>query len=141
MTKLQTVWLHLSVALTALTGVVFAWMKYFMTGADEFSVVNHPLQPHLLAIHVVVAPLALFVLGWTFSNHMLPKARFGESKHRWSGFSSMFLIVPMTLSGYLLQVSTNESVRYAMSVAHWVSSGAFVLGYVLHLVVKREGQH
>lgn len=141
MTKLQTLWLHLSVALTAATGVVFAWMKYFMTGTDEFSVVNHPLQPHMLAIHVVVAPLALFVFGWTFSNHMLPKARFGESRHRWSGFSSMLLIIPMTASGYLLQVSTNESLRYAMSVAHWVSSGVFVVAYAVHLVVKREGQH
>jgi uncharacterized membrane protein YidH (DUF202 family) len=138
MTRTQLVYLHLSMALTTLTGVVFAWMKYFMTSTDEFSVVNHPLQPHMLAVHVVVAPLLLFILGWTFSNHMLPKYRFGGDPNRRSGIASMVLIVPMMLSGYLLQVSTGEALRQAMAVAHWVSSGVFVVGYVMHLIRRKE---
>ena|SRR5688572_28534461 len=137
MSRLQLLWLHLSVALTAITGVVFAVMKYFLETSDEFAVVNHPLQPHMLAAHVVIAPLALFVLGWTFSNHMLPKYRFSD-EHRKSGISSMLLLVPMTLSGYFLQIATNEALREAMAVAHWISSGLFVLGYVVHLILGRQ---
>jgi uncharacterized membrane protein YidH (DUF202 family) len=137
MNRTQLTWLHLSVALTAITGTVFAAMKYFMTPADEFAVANHPLQPHMLAAHVVVAPIALFVLGWTFSNHMLPKYRFSE-EHRKSGISSMLLLVPMTLSGYLLQIATNETVRQGMAVAHWVASGLFVIGYVVHVILGRR---
>ena len=138
MSRLQLFYLHASIALTAITGVVFAYMKYFMTGADEFSVVNHPLQPHMLAAHVVIAPLLLFVLGWVFSNHMLPKYRFGNGKNRRSGMWSMLLIAPMTLSAYFLQIATNETLREAMAVAHWVSSGLFVIGYVVHLVKPKE---
>jgi uncharacterized membrane protein YidH (DUF202 family) len=137
MNRNQLLWLHLTVALTAATGVVFAVMKYFMTMNDEFAVVNHPLQPHMLAAHVVIAPLALFVLGWTFSNHMLPKYRFSE-EHRKSGISSMLLILPMTLSAYLLQIATNETLRKAMAVTHWVASGLFVTGYVVHLILGRQ---
>lgn len=133
MSRLQLLWLHVSVALTAATGVVFAVMKYFLESTDEFAVANHPLQPHMLAAHVVIAPVALFVLGWTFSNHMLPKYRFSD-EHRKSGVSSMLLLVPMTLSGYLLQIATNETLREAMAVTHWISSGLFVLGYAVHLV-------
>ena len=139
MSGIQLLWLHLSVALTAVTGVVFAVMKYLMESSDEFAVANHPLQPHLLAAHVVIAPIALFVLGWTFSNHMLPKYRFSE-EHRKSGISSMLLLVPMTLSGYFLQIATNEALREAMEVAHWVSSGLFVVGYVVHLILGRRAQ-
>jgi uncharacterized membrane protein YidH (DUF202 family) len=135
--RLQLFWLHLTFALTAITGVVFAAMKYFMTSADEFSVVNHPLQPHMLAAHVVVAPVLLFILGWVFSSHMLPKYRFGNGKNRRTGIGAMVLILPMTLSAYLLQVSTNETLRQAMAWAHWITSGVFVLAYVVHLVIGR----
>ncbi|MDP9191682.1 MAG: hypothetical protein M3P06_08255 [Acidobacteriota bacterium] len=135
--RLQLFWLHLSIALTTATGVVFAVMKYFMESSDEFAVANHPLQPHMLAAHVVIAPLALFVLGWTFSNHMLPKFRFSEDSRK-SGIASMLLLVPMTLSAYLLQIATNETVREAMAVTHWIASGLFVIGYVAHLIVGRS---
>lgn len=137
MSRIQLGWLHVSVALTAATGIVFAFMKYFMTPADEFAVVNHPLQPHMLALHVVIAPLALFVLGWVFSSHMLPKYRFGDGTNRRSGVSAMILIVPMALSGYLLQVSTSETLREAMAVAHWISSGVFTVAYLIHLLRPR----
>jgi uncharacterized membrane protein YidH (DUF202 family) len=134
MSRTQLIWLHLSIALTAITGAVFAVMKYFMEGADEFSVVNHPMQPYMLAAHVVIAPAALFLLGWTFSNHMLPKYRFGDGSNKKTGVAQMALIVPMALSAYLLQVSTNETLREAMAMAHWITSGIFVLSYVVHLV-------
>ncbi|MEA2489263.1 MAG: hypothetical protein QOH21_1055 [Acidobacteriota bacterium] len=135
MKSTQLVWLHLSLALTTLTGAVFAWMKYLMTSDDEFAVINHPMQPHMLAAHVVVAPVLLFILGWTFSNHMLPKYRSGNPKHRRSGLSAMFLIAPMTLSAYLLQIATNEGVRQAMTWAHWGTSAVFVGVYVVHVIL------
>ncbi|HEY0159411.1 MAG TPA: hypothetical protein VGF28_19145 [Thermoanaerobaculia bacterium] len=136
MSRIQLVWLHLSVALTTITGVVFAAMKYFMTGDDEFAVVNHPMQPYMLAAHVVVAPVVLFLLGWTFSNHMLPKYRFGDGSNKKTGVAQMALIVPMALSAYLLQVSTNETMREVMAAAHWITSGVFVVAYVVHLLLK-----
>ena len=136
MSRKQLLWLHVSVALTAITGAVFAVMKYFMTSSDEFAVVNHPMQPYMLAAHVVIAPALLFVLGWTFSNHMLPKYRWGDGSNRKTGIAQMALIVPMALSAYLLQVSTIETMRQAMAVAHWITSGVFTLSYVIHLFFK-----
>jgi uncharacterized membrane protein YidH (DUF202 family) len=139
MSRLQLAWLHVSVGITAVTGIVFAVMKYVLTSADEFAVVNHPLQPWMLSTHVLVAPLALFILGWTFSNHMLPKWRFGDGTGRRSGTGAMWLIVPMVASGYLLQVSVEESLREAMAWAHGISSGLFAVVYVIHLL-KRSNQ-
>ena len=138
MSRTQLIWLHLSAALTALTGIVFAVMKYFMTSADEFAVANHPMQPYMLAAHVVIAPALLFLLGWTFSNHMLPKYRFGDGSNRKTGIAQMTLIVPMALSAYLLQIATNETLREAMAWAHWITSGLFVIGYLVHLIKPRN---
>lgn len=135
MNRTQLFWLHLSVALTTLTGAAFAVMKYVMKSDDELAVVNHPMQPHVLAAHVVVAPVLLFVLGWTFSNHMLPNYRFGDGTNRRSGLWSMLLIAPMTLSAYLLQIATNDAVRTAMTWVHGGTSALFVVGYVVHLIL------
>jgi uncharacterized membrane protein YidH (DUF202 family) len=134
MSRTQLIWLHLSLALTAITGVVFAVMKYFMRSEDEFAVANHPMQPYMLAAHVVVAPAVLFLLGWTFSNHMVPKYRFGDGSNVKTGIAQMALIVPMALSAYLLQIATNETMRDVMAWAHWITSGVFVIGYLLHLI-------
>jgi len=135
--RTQRLWLHGSVALATLTGVVFAIMKYFMKSADEFAVANHPWQPYMLAAHVVIAPALLFILGWTFSNHMLPKLRFGDGTRRRSGLASMALIAPVAVSAYLLQIATNETLRNAMAVTHWITSGVFVIAYAWHLLSSR----
>ena len=137
MTRTQLIWLHLAAALTTITGIVFAVMKYFMTATDEFSVINHPLQPHMLSAHVVVAPILLFVFGWTFSNHIWPKFRFGDDRSRKTGLAAMWLIAPMTLSAYLLQIATHEALQKAMAIAHWITSGVFVVAYVIHLFKPR----
>lgn len=138
MSRLQLVWLHLSVALTAITGIIFAVMKYFLKSDDDFAVANHPWQPHMLAAHVVLAPAALFILGWVFANHMLPKYLFGDGRNVKSGVAQMALILPMALSAYLLQVSTNETMREVMAWAHWITSAAFLLAYLIHLVIGRS---
>lgn len=136
MSRVQVIYLHACVALTAVTGIVFAWMKYAMKSSDPFAVANHPWQPAMLATHVVVAPLLLFGLGWIFSDHIWTKFRTPAAPQRGSGVWSMAAIVPMTLSGYLLQVSTSDAMRHAMAVTHWASSGLFVLAYAVHIVTK-----
>jgi len=137
MSRTQLLSLHISIALTALTGIVFAWMKYLMKSSDPFAVVNHPLQPHMLSAHVLLAPAMTFVLGWTFANHMWPRIILGDPRRRLTGLSSTILIAPMVVSGYLLQVSTSDAIRNAMAIAHGVSSVVFVIGYVAHLQGKR----
>lgn len=137
MSRAQIIYLHLTLALTTLTGLVFAAMKYWMKSEDEFAAANHPWQPHMLSAHVVIAPLLLFVLGWAFGNHIVPKLRFGgDEGNRRSGIWSMLLIAPMTLSAYLMQIATNEAIRKAMAITHWVTSAIFVIGYAAHLMAK-----
>jgi len=137
MSRGQVVYLHVTIAGVTLSGVVFAWMKYFLKPRDEFAVVNHPLQPHMLTAHVLIAPLAVFALGWTFANHIWP-AFVNHAPNRASGIAAMLLIVPMTLSGYFMQVTTGDALRHAYAVAHWITAGLFVVAYVVHLIPRKQ---
>ncbi len=136
MSRLQVVYLQACVALTAATGIVFAWMKYAMKSTDPFSVVNHPWQPFMLSAHVVVAPLLVFAFGWIFNEHIWAKFRNSAAPQRGTGIWSMAAIVPMVMSGYLLQIATAEATRQAMAIAHWISSAVFVLAYAVHVITK-----
>ena len=42
----------------------------------------------------------------------------------------------MALTGYLLQVITEERARHWMAVAHGITSGVFAISYVAHLFFK-----
>lgn len=134
MTRGQVVYLHVCVALTTLTGAAFAAMKYLMTTDDPFAAANHPAQPWALSSHVVVAPLLLFGLGWIFGDHIWPKFRYGNGRNRRSGIWSMATIAPMTLSAYLMQIATNDTLRDVMKYLHWGTSLLFVVAYAVHLV-------
>lgn len=134
----QAVFLNATVAGLTLTGGVFAWMKYAMKSSDPFAVVNHPWQPHMMTAHVLIAPLAVFALGWTFANHIWP-AFTGGAPNRASGIAATLLIIPMVMSGYLMQVTTGDALRKAFAISHWISVTLFVVAYVVHLVpVQRE---
>jgi hypothetical protein len=141
MSRAQVVYLQLCVLITALTGIVFAVMKYVMKSSDPFAVVNHPLQPFMLSAHVVIAPFLVFGFGWIFANHIWPGFTSGIARKRRSGLWSMAAIVPMVLSGYLLQVATADATRQAMAIAHWISSALFVLAYAIHLVTKKSARY
>ena len=127
---------NISAALMTLTGVIFAAMKYWMTSDDPFAVVNHPWQPHLLAAHVLLGPLAVFAFGWIFAGHVIP-ALANRAPKRGTGIAAMVFIALMVASGYLMQVSTGDATRQAFAIAHWISSGLFVVAYAAHLTGRR----
>ena len=135
MSRAQVALLQLSLLGMTLTGLVFAWMKYFMKSDDPFAVVNHPWQPHMMTAHVLLGPVAVFAIGWVFGNHIWPAYR-GGAPNRPSGIVSMLFIVPMTISGYLMQVSVADATRKAFAVTHWVSVALFLAAYVVHLINK-----
>jgi len=132
MSRAQAASLHLSIALMTVTGAVFAWMKYFMKSDDPFAVVNHPMQPWMLAAHVVIAPFSVFAIGWIFGPHIAPGLANRYAPKRRSGLWSFIAIAPMVVSGYLLQVATADATRKAMAVSHWIASAFFIVAYAIH---------
>jgi hypothetical protein len=115
------------------TGLVYWWMKEMMSPADEWSVLNHPWQGHVQHLHVVLAPLLVFLVGLVWQRHVAPGWRRG-THNRWSGMGMALNFVPMVASGYLLQVSSDEAWRSAWGWLHAGTGALWVVATLAHMV-------
>lgn len=123
---------HGSVALAGATGLVYGWMRYFAEPTDEFSIVNHPWEPDLKALHILLVPLLLFGCGLLWRTHVWKRIKSGYEERRYTGMALAILLLPMVLSGYALQVAAEEAWRDAWMWIHGVTSCLWVLLYLVH---------
>ena len=131
------IWLsHISTFLVTVSGVAYLWMKYFMETNDPFAIINHPWQPAMLSLHVLVAPALVFVVGLMVQSHIQRKLWSGTNSNRSSGLASMVTLPVMIASGYMLQVVTAPLLASITLGLHLVSSSIFVITYVTHQVVS-----
>jgi len=116
------------------TGLIYAFMRYFMTPVDEWSVVNHPWQPHVQHLHVLTAPLLVFACGLIWQRHIATRLGVDERRRGVSGPGLAVAFVPMIASGYLLQTTSTIGWRQTWLVVHLVTSGLWVLLIATHFL-------
>ena len=122
----------LSAAMTA-TGFLLFWMKYLLVSDDPLAVVNHPLQPLMLDLHLLASPAILVIFGIVFNAHVVSKLTKRVPLRR-SGLASLGTFGVMVLSGYLLQVAVHEYIRLAILWLHLGSGLVFAASYTVHVV-------
>ena len=127
---------HVLTVLLAGSGTVFFVMKYMVTTDDPFAVVNHPLQPVMLDLHLLAAPVLIFLFGLMFESHIQKKLQSAGRVNRRTGIIAAITFGTMSLSGYALQVSAIETLNRVALILHLVSSGVFVLSYAVHQLVN-----
>jgi hypothetical protein len=103
---------------TFVTGVIYLWMKYLLVSDDPLAVVNHPWQPGVLKLHILVAPLLVFSIGLVTLRHVWRHLRSKTRDGRRSGLLTAVILAPMIASGYLIQTLTEESWLRSMAFAH-----------------------
>lgn len=119
------------------SGVAYGVLRYLWPRDDPFALVNHPWQPHLQHLHVLVAPLAVFALGAVWVAHVRP-ARAAEAARRGSGAVAWWLAVVMVASGALIQVLTDSVARAAAGWVHTAASLAWLSALLLHCRRDRQ---
>jgi hypothetical protein len=124
--------LHLSSLLVGGTGLVYAWMIYLVRPSDPYALVNHPWQPQVQHLHILVAPLLVFAAGLIWRRHVWAGWKKGGRDRLKSGVSLALTLVPMVISGYLIQTAVEESWRHAWVIVHLMASGLWLVGYLLH---------
>jgi hypothetical protein len=135
MSRFEAWALHLGTALVGGTGLVYAWMLYLLTPADPFAVVNHPWQPAVQHLHVWLAPLLVFGAGMIWRAHAWAHLQRGVRRRRGSGLTLMLTLVPMVVSGYLIQTAVTEVWRTAWVAIHLTASGLWLTGHAAHLLL------
>jgi hypothetical protein len=132
MSRASAWFVHASVLLAGATGVIYGWMRYFAVPTEEFSVVNHPWQPEFKALHILLVPLLLFGCGLLWRGHVWARIRSGAPQRRSTGLALAGLLLPMALSGYLLQVAADPTWREGWIWTHGLSSSLWLLIYAWH---------
>ena len=138
---------HLAVLLVGGSGLIWAWMRYLYEAPvdpdDEFglmALVAHPQEPLIQALHVVTAPLLVFAVGLLWRDHVWKRVKNGFPLRRQTGLLLFALVAPMTLSGYLLQVSVDESARSFWQWTHVATSVLWTAGYLIHQLRPRRAR-
>jgi hypothetical protein len=134
MSRFESWALHLSTFLVGGTGLVYAWMAYLVRPTDPYAIVNHPWQPHVQHLHVLVAPLLVFAAGLIWQRHVWSHWSQGVKRGKRSGVGMVLTLVPMVASGYLIQTAVDDSWRKAWVVVHLIASGLWLAGYLVHQV-------
>ncbi|HEY4565474.1 MAG TPA: hypothetical protein VIJ36_21035 [Thermoanaerobaculia bacterium] len=132
MSRFEAWMLHVSNLLVGGTGLVYAWMLYLVKPTDPYAVVNHPWQPQVQHLHILVAPLLVFTAGLVWRRHVWSQWKRGMEDRRRSGLSLVSLLVPMIVSGYLIQTSVDDRWRRIWVWVHLVTAGLWLLGYLAH---------
>jgi hypothetical protein len=142
MMKRYEAWLHhLANILVGGSGVCYAVMRYLLSPEDEYALVNHPWQPTVLHLHVVTAPLLVFVVGLIWRRHVAERWRSQLVSRKTSGLLLAVLLPVMVFSGYIVQVSVEPNTRFISAQSHlWVSL-VWVLGYLAHQLAARRRRH
>lgn len=126
-----------SSAVTAATGVVYWWMDRFLEPVGEWAVINHPLQPWVLKAHIVAAPVLVFAIGLIAADHVWKHFVRKVRKARRSGLLTGAVLVPMILSGYLIQVVTAVTPLEAIAWVHIGTGLVYAIGTAAHAVGVR----
>jgi hypothetical protein len=126
----------LLVLAVSVTGFAYLWMKYALTTDDPFAVTNHPLQPLMLSAHVLFSPPLILMFGIILNSHILRKIGARGIPNRVSGLLSLGTFAAMTISGYMLQVTTAAALLRGLVMVHVVSGVVFSGAYAVHLIVS-----
>ncbi len=110
------------------------WTQHLGGSSDPWALVNHPLEPWLLKIHILVAPVFVFAVGLITIRHVLMHIRARIRRGRLSGLAMVWLMIPMVGSGYLIQVVSTEGWLTGLAIAHIVTGAIFLLAIAAHRV-------
>ena len=133
MSALERWSLHITALLTAGTGLLDGGLRWFGQRMGEFGPEPSPWLGLAQHLHVLVAPLLVFTLGVLVRGHLWARLRAGTGGRR-TGLGIAFLIAPMVLSGYAVQVAVDPAWRTALSWSHGISAGLFLLAYAGHVL-------
>ncbi len=140
MTRTERWLLWIATLLVGASGLALGSMKYLMRTDDPYAVVNHPLQPLALKLHVLSAPLLVFALGLVYRKHIWSHWVSAQPRGRGSGVTAWLTLLPMILSGYWIQVATDRGWLRWIVGTHLVFGGAYLVGFVLHQLRVRVGR-
>lgn len=127
--------IYAAAAELAITGIAWLIFHFFLRPVGEFGESVHPLEPWMMKLHGAGVMVTLFFLGSLMNSHIRRALKAG--RNLWSGWAMIVSLSALIVSGYALYYVAGETDRPAWSVFHWGLGLAFLLLFVLHIVLGR----
>ena len=140
MTRFQRCLFWASSVATGVTGAAYWWMQNMMEPVSEWAVINHPLQPWVLKANIVVAPVLIFAVGLIAGQHIWNHFRTSIQTARRTGLVTMYVMGPLVISGYLIQVVTHSGWLAGVVWVHIGTGVLYLLGIAAHQRVLRAAK-
>lgn len=133
--KTEKYFFLISFVVLAITGLCYLYFRDLAPkSSDPFSVVSSPWQSWMIKLHVIVAPLFVFMVGWVVAQHAWPRYRQRRKRGKKSGISNMLLLVIAVATGYLLQIFTDD---ICLRWTSWIHIGVSALCLLVLLIHQK----
>ncbi len=138
LSRRHRVWLHSTFTLLFLSGALWWILHRWFQVESDFGPQPHPAQRWLIPLHGAAAMLTLVVIGTLIPLHI--KRGWQARLNRPNGILLIAFISLLSLSGYALYYSGNESLRSFASSAHTVLGLALPAMLLWHIVSGRRAR-
>ena len=139
MKTFEKYWFLSSFAILFVSGLAFLYLRDFAPRPeDAFSVISSPWQTWMLKLHVLIAPVFIFWTGWISITHTVTKLKRRAKRGKGTGLINIGLLFVAIMSGYVVQVITNELGLIITSNIHLYVSSICFLFVLVHQVVSKK---
>ena len=127
-------WVYWSGAALFATGALWLVYRFFLREHGEFGEPPHPMEEWWLRLHGTFAVLMLVIAGSLLPVHV--RVGWDQRKNRVAGSVVIAIITLLTVSGYVLYYSDEET-RPVASALHWIIGLGAPVALVWHIVTGR----
>ncbi|HEX7915770.1 hypothetical protein [Rudaea sp.] len=119
-----------------LTGILWLIFHYFLQRLGEFGAEPHPLEAWWLRLHGAAAFVMLWLAGLLWAVHV--RHGLARPKRRVTGIVLIAMFAVLVPSGWLLYYASDDALRDAVRLIHWLVGLALPLLLVVHVVRGRK---
>jgi len=129
-------WIYALALCLLLSGGLWLLFEHFVRIPGNYGPERHLAQAWFLKLHGFIALFAVWGFGTLWSFHV--RRAWDNRRHRRSGGTLFIATSTLAISGVLLYYVGNESLRAALSLAHWVIGCAATVALTLHAIWGRR---
>lgn len=118
------------------SGVLWLIFHYFLPRQGEFGAEPHPLEAWWLRLHGAAAFFALWLGGLVWIVHV--RHGLARPKRRVTGIALIAMFGVLAASGYLLYYASDDALRDAVRLVHWLVGLALIVPFLLHSLRARR---
>jgi hypothetical protein len=129
---------YAAIASIWVTGILWLVFHYFLQRQGEFDAEPNPLEAWWLRLHGAAAFLVLWLAGLLWIVHV--RQGLSRPKRRTTGIMLIAMFAVLAASGWLLYYASDDALRDAVRLVHWLVGLALIVPFLIHSLRARRSR-